>query len=105
MLDHTDQEGAHAKALRNADFASLSRRAVTDSGRTLIDDIYRQIVDYEARSGTRKRHRVGKARAFIRALEGFVGDLLWALGRKEPAAAWVYRPVTQRSFTDDAVKF
>jgi len=59
MLDHTDQDTALGKALREAEYAALTRRAVTDNGRTLIDDVHRQIVDYELQHGLRKRRRVG----------------------------------------------
>jgi hypothetical protein len=52
MLDHTETDGtvstpADAKALRNAQHASLASRAVTDNSRALIDDIYQQVTDYE----------------------------------------------------------
>jgi hypothetical protein len=104
MLDHLDQDEAHARALREADYAPLTRRAVTANSRALIDDIYQQIVDHEVQQGTRKRKRVGKAPAFVRALEGFVGDLLDAF-KCERAAGWVRRSVTPRSFTNTAVSF
>ncbi len=103
MLDHTDEDKARGKALRDAEYAPLTKRAVTENGHALIADVYQQIMTYEA--GTRKRKRGGRAPAFVRALEAFVGDLLGALGRREHAAAWVYRSVTQRSFTNEAVKF
>src|SRR5258707_2174536 len=106
MLDHTDQDEALGKALREAEYASLTRRAVTDNSRALIDDVRRQIMDYEVQHGLRKRKRIGKARAFIHALEGFVGDLLEAISQKERAAGWVYRSVAPGSFTNDgAVSF
>jgi hypothetical protein len=104
MLDHADQDSSHdGKALRNAQYASLTSRAVTDNSRTLVDDIYQRAVHYEVQHGLRKRKRVGKERAFIHALEGFVADLLKAVGRKEQAAGWVRRPVTPRSFSKEAV--
>lgn len=110
MLDHTETDGtvatrADAKALRNAQYASLTSRAVTDNSHALIDDLYQRVTDYEIQHGLRKRKRVGKQRAFSHALEGFLGDLLEALGRQEHSAGWVRRPVTPRSFTSDAVSF
>jgi hypothetical protein len=105
MLDHTDQDKALGKALRDAEYASLTRRAVTDNSRAIIDDVHRQIVDYEKQHGIRKRRRVGKALAFIRALEGFVGDLLEAAAHKERAAGWVHRSVAPGSFTDEVVSY
>jgi hypothetical protein len=62
-------------------------------------------MDYEVQHGLRKRKRVGKTLAFIRALEGFIGDLLEATAHKERAAGWVYRSVAPGSFTGDAVSF
>ena len=105
MLDHTDQDTARGKALRDAEYASLTRRAVTDNSRALIDDVHRQIVEYEVQHGLRKRRRVGKARAFIHALEGFVGDLLEAAAHKERAGGWVYRSVAPGSFTDEVISY
>jgi hypothetical protein len=105
MLDHTDQDETLGKALRDAEYASLTRHAVTDNSHALIDDVRRQIVDYEVQHGLRKRKRVGKTLAFIRALEGFVGDLLEAIAHKDRAAGWVYRSVAPGSFTGDAVSF
>jgi len=104
MLDHLDQDEVHARALRDAKFASLTRHAVTANSRALIDDVYRKIVSYEVEQETRKRKRVGKVLAFVRALEGFVGDLLEAL-KSERAAGWVRRSVTPRSFTYAAVSY
>jgi hypothetical protein len=105
MLDHTAQDKSLGKALRDAEYASLTRRAVTDNSRALIDDVHRQVVDYEVQHRLRKRRRIGKARAFIRALEGFVGDLLEALAHKERAAGWVRRSVAPGSFTDEVVSY
>jgi len=48
MLDHTDEDEALGKAqvLRDdAEYASLTRHAVTDNGRTLIDPVRQQIDD------------------------------------------------------------
>jgi hypothetical protein len=91
------------RTLRDAEYASLTRRAATENSHALIENVHRKIVDHEAQQGTRKRKRVGKTMAFVRALEGVIGDLLSVLGRKEYAKAWVYRSVTPRSFTNDAV--
>jgi hypothetical protein len=105
MLEHTEQDVARAKALRSAEYASLTRRAVTANSHALIDEVYRRVAEYEIQNGLRKRKRADKAQAFIDALEGFVGDLLEALGQKELSEGWVYRAVTARYFTDDAVSF
>ena len=110
MLDHTETDDtvaarAHAKALRNAEYASPKSRAVTDNSHELIDDVYHRVTDYETQHGLRKRQRVAKRRAFSHALEGLIADLLNALEHKERVAGWVYRSVTQRSFDNHAVSF
>src|SRR5262252_5108656 len=101
MLDHTDQDTTHegeadarAKALRDADYASLTRRAATDNSRALVDEVLRLITEAE----TRKRQRVSKAGAFRQAVERFVGDLLVALARAQhrehgnAGAGWCITP-------------
>ena len=98
MLDHTDRDEAHAKALRDAEYASLTCRAETENAHAFVDDVLRQIVGTEER----KRQRVSKAGAFRQAAEGFLADLLLTIGHDE---RWVYRPVSQRHFTDDVVSY
>jgi hypothetical protein len=72
------------EALRDADQASLTRRAVTDNSRALVDEVLRLIAAAEA--GTRQRKRVSRAGAFRQVVEGFLGDLLAASGE-----GWVFR--------------
>jgi hypothetical protein len=98
MLDQTDQTKQHdGKALRDeAEYASLTRRAATDNGRALVDDVLRVISEAE----TRKRQRVSTADAFRQAVEGFLGDLLAATGE-----GWIYRPVGRGSFTNGAITY
>jgi hypothetical protein len=80
MLDQADQENAHAQALRDADYASLTRRAATDSSDALVDEVLRLIATVEAR----ERQRGAKATAaFRQAVERFVGDLLVALAKAQ----------------------
>jgi hypothetical protein len=94
---------ARAEALRNADYASLARRAATDNSRALVNEMLRLIATAE----TRKRQRGAKAEAAIRlAVERFVGDLLVALAKaqhNEHGAGWVHRSVSPNSFTGAAV--
>ena len=57
MLDHTETDDtvparAHAKALRNGEYASLTSRAVTDNSHALIDDVYQRVTDYEILHGS-----------------------------------------------------
>ncbi len=75
---------AFVARLRDADQASLTRRAVTDNSRALVDEVLRLLAATEA--GTRKRKRVSRAGAFKHVVEGFLGDLLAAKGE-----GWVFR--------------
>jgi hypothetical protein len=84
MLDHTGTDdavaGARGEALRDANYASLTRRAATDDSHALVDEVLRLIGTVEAR----ERQRGTKARAALRqAVEGFVGDLLVALAKAQ----------------------
>jgi hypothetical protein len=76
------ESDAGGEALRNADYASLTRRAVTDNSRALVDEMLRLIATVDPR----ERQRVSRAAAFKQAVEGFLGDLLAA------GEGWVYRP-------------
>jgi hypothetical protein len=96
MLDHTDQDNVIGKALRNADYASLTRHAATDDSRALVDDVLHMITEAE----TRKRQRVSRADAFKQAVEGFLRDLLAATGE-----GWVSRPTGRSHFTDAVVSY
>src|SRR5215813_13779033 len=92
------ESDARAEALRNADYASLTRRAATDNSRALVDEVLRLITATEAEA--RKRQRVSTVDAFRQAVEGFLGDLLAATGE-----GWIYRPTGRSSFTDAAVSY
>ena len=102
MLDQTGQDNSHdGETLRDdAEYASLTSRAVTDNSRALIDDVLRLITEAE----TRKRQRVSRAEAFRQAVEGFLGDLLGASGC-EGNGGWVYRRMGRGHFTDDLVSY
>ena len=56
MLDQA-QENALAQALRDADYASLTRQAATDSSNGLVDEVSRLITATEAETRKRKRGR------------------------------------------------
>jgi|SRR5215813_838786 len=92
MLDQADQDNSHATAIRDAEYASLTRHAATDNSRALVDEVLRLITATEAE--TRKRQRVSTADAFRQAVEGFLGDLLAATGE-----GWVYRPTGHSRFS------
>jgi hypothetical protein len=109
MLDQADQENAHARALRGASYASLTRRAATDNSHSLIDEVLRLIATVEAR----KRQRGAKAKAALRqAVERFIGDLLVALAKarhnehvNSVAVGWVRRSTSSNSFSGGPVSF
>src|SRR5215831_10922872 len=92
MLDQADQDNSHATAIRDAEYASLTRHATTGNSRALVDEVLRLIAASEAE--TRKRQRGSRADAFKQAVEGFLGDLLAATGQ-----GWIYRPTGHSSFT------
>jgi hypothetical protein len=106
MLDKA-QENASAQALRDADYSSLTRRAVTDNSNALVDEVLRLIATVEAR----KRQRLGpRAAAFRQAVERFVGDLLVALAKAQHSntvtvAGWVRRSVSPNAFSGGPVSF
>jgi len=100
MLDHIDEDKALGEALGDAEYASLTSRAVTDNSRALVDHVLRLIIEAEAR----KRQRVSRAEAFTQAVEGFLGDLLGAIGC-EGNGGWAYRPTGRSHFTDDVVSY
>jgi hypothetical protein len=121
MLDQTGTDDsvavARGEALRDADYASLTRRAATDNSNALIDEVFRLIGTVEAR----ERQRGTKAKAALRqAVEGFVGDLLVALAKAQhndgdvaitehansvAVAGWVRRSTSPNSFTGGRVSF
>ena len=83
-------------ALRNAEFASLTSRPVTDQARHLIDEVHRKIEESEERQ---RQRRGARALSFHRAVGAFLGDLLPAAGHNN----WVFRSVAPQSFTTKAV--
>jgi hypothetical protein len=91
-----------AEALRSAEFATLTSRAVTDNARALVEQVYALIIAEEKRTKPRQRQRASKAAAFKRGLGGFLGDLMRAAGSGVP---WVYRAVSQKHFTGDVVSY
>jgi hypothetical protein len=97
MLDQS-QENALAQALRDADYAPLTRQAATDSSNALVDEVLRLITATEAE--TRKRKRGSRAGAFRQVVEGFLGDLLVARGEGR-----VCLPTGRNNFTSKDVSY
>jgi hypothetical protein len=101
-LESNGNSVARGEALRDAEYASLTRRAATENSRELINEVLRLIETVEAR----KRRRGAKAKATLRqAVERFVGDLLVALAKAQhnEHAGWVHRSVSPNAFTSGAV--
>ncbi len=90
--------------LRDASYAGLSCRAVTDSAHALVSALYEQVTSHEKTTGKRRNGRVKKADEYKRAIEGFVGDLLLAQAR-EKGGGWVFRSTRRESFTGEAVSY
>jgi hypothetical protein len=113
MLDqanntHGSEADARGEALRNSDYASLTRRAATDNSRALVDEVLRLIATVEAR----ERQRGAKAKvALKRAAEAFIGDLLAALARAQgrehrnsvAVAGWIHHSVSPNAFSGGPV--
>jgi hypothetical protein len=124
MLDQAKQDSAdgseadaRGESLRNATYAALTRRAVTDNSREVVDEVLRLIETVEVR----ERQRGAQAKAALTlAVEGFVGDLLVALAKAQhndgdvaitehgssvAVAGWVRRSTSSNSFSGGPVSF
>jgi hypothetical protein len=53
--DDGNQSDARGEALRKAAYCPLTRRAATDKGRALVDEVLRQITSVEVRKRQRNR--------------------------------------------------
>jgi hypothetical protein len=100
----TSNATADPTTLRDASYAALRCRAVTDNAHVLVSALYERVTTHEKTTGKRKNARVKKADAHKKAIEGFVGDLLLAQTR-EKGGGWVYRSTRRESFTGDAVSY
>src|SRR5947209_16474472 len=66
----------NSQHLKDAIYAALTARAVSDAAKALIDDLQQQVTDDETRAGERVYKRGKKAEQFRKALEGLTGDLV-----------------------------
>src|SRR5882672_8426740 len=87
-----------AMALRNARFASLTGRPITDEGRAVVARLGEAITRQEKRTYARKR----TSTQFNRAIGAFAADLLLAQGHKT-AKGWVHRSLRDESFDNGPV--
>ena len=91
------------KQLRDARYATLDSRAVSDKGNQLVDHLTDEIAKWEIRYGRRKRFRRSGADKLRAAVTGFLGDLLLARKPNAKANGWVYRSMQAQSFTGKRV--
>jgi hypothetical protein len=100
----TANPNTDAATLRDASYAGLNCRAVTDNAHALVSALYEQVTSHEKTTSKRKNARVKKADEYRKAIEGFVGDLLLAQAR-EKGGGWVFRSTRRESFTGEAVSY
>ena len=82
-----------AMALRNARFAPLTGRPITDEGRAVVARLSVSITQQETRTYARRR----TSAQFTRAIGAFAADLLLAQGHKT-AKGWIHRSLRDESF-------
>jgi len=98
----TDNAKPTASELRNATYAALDSKAVSEDARKLVDTLCEQITATELRQGRRQRKRLKKAAQLRMDVAGFVADLLRAHAYGN---ALVYRQLRPGSFTGEAVSY
>lgn len=89
--------------LRNARFAALECRAVSDNANQLVDHLTDHIAKWEIRYGQRKRRRRAGTEKLRTAMTGLLGDLLLARRPEDKANGWVYRSMQAQGFTGKRV--
>lgn len=90
------------EALLEAPYASLTYRAVTDEARLLVETITAMLTKQELASGARQKKRKETEAAFRRAVEGFVGALLFAQNHKK-STGWTKHSTRAEYFTGEEV--
>jgi hypothetical protein len=100
----TSNANTNPATLREASYAALNCRAVSDNAHSLVSALYEQMTLHESATGKRRNARVKKADSYKKAIEGFVGDLLLAQAR-EKGGGWVYRSTRRDNFTGEAVSY
>ena len=102
MNRHAVPDVALADDLRNAKYAELASRAQTEQARRLVQAVFEQVV-----AADNKRSRGPYAdtkQKMLRAVEGFIGDLVRAAGHRT-GAGWVYRPLSRSQFSKQEVSY
>lgn len=93
------------KQLRDARFAALDCRAISDKANKLVDRLSEDIAEWEIRYGNRERKRRSGAEKLRAAVTGLIGDLLLARKPGDKANGWVYRSMQARGFTGKRVSY
>ena len=103
MTSNDDDEVDEGHALRQASRANLDARARTDNARELVTGLAGQLMAWEVVAGKRKLERRGKKLDQLHGTIGaFIADLV--AGQSHPEAkGWVYRELSNGSFTGQLV--
>ena len=91
--------------LRDARYATLDCRAVSDNANKLVDRLTNEITKWEVRYGRRRRGRRSGAEKLRAAVTGLLGDLLLARKSGDKANGWVYRSMQAQGFTGKRVSY
>jgi hypothetical protein len=87
-------------------YATLLSRCRTTEAQDLIRRVYRDIDDWQKRSGKRVRARRARSgHKFLDAIERFVGDLLRARASDTNASGRIYHAIGKTKFDDDPVSY
>lgn len=89
--------------LRDARYATLDSRAVSDQAKQLVDHLTDKVAKWEIRHGRRQRNRRSGTDKLRAAVTGFIGDLLLARKSSDKAKGWVYRSMQAQGFTGKRV--
>jgi hypothetical protein len=98
----TNTDKPTASELRDATYAALDSKAVSEDARKLVDTLCEQITATELRLGRRRHRRLKKAAQLRTAVAGFVADLLRA---QASGNGLVYRALRPENFTGEAVSY
>jgi hypothetical protein len=84
--------------MRNARFAGLAGRPISDEGRAVVEQLGEAIMEQEKRKYARR----STSAQFHKAIGAFTADLLLAQGHKS-AKGWIHRSLRDESFDNGSV--
>ena len=97
--DAVSKSGSIGAELRDASYATLRGRAVTQAACALVDELSARITARELQTGKRSYNRHGqRQQAFRDAVAAFAADLLIAQMPSSPSV-WVHRSMDAAAFT------